>query len=88
MKEIKDFIQNEDLVKIKIVKDAIIVSNTNQLNHRPTLIKIGNHRLINLRTGEVIEETKKEKRGDYIPSLLISNLRLQDIIKENAVDNK
>lgn len=87
MKETKNFIQNEDFVKIKIVKDTITISNSNQLNHRPTLKRIGNNRHLNLRTGEVVEETKKEKRGDYIPSLLISNLRLQDIIKENAVDN-
>ena len=87
MKDIKNIIKDNDFVKIKKVKDTITISNSNQLNHRPTLKRIGNHRHINLRTGEVVEETKKEKRGDYIPSLLISNLRLQDIIKENAVDN-
>ncbi|MBQ7352201.1 MAG: hypothetical protein IJW59_05035 [Clostridia bacterium] len=87
MKEIKNIIKDNDFVKIKIVKNTITISNSANLNHRPTIRKINNHKHINLRTGEIVEEKRSIKRGESVRTLLESNIKLQDIIKENAVDN-
>lgn len=81
-----NLIKDKDIVKVKIVGDEVVLHNISTCNTRPTIKRIGDGKHINMRTGEIVTETKQVKRGDSPYSLLESNLRLQDLIKENTVD--
>lgn len=81
-----NLIKNHHLVRVRIVRDKATLHNINTCNKRATIKRIGGGRHINVRTGEIVEETKQVKRGDSLYSLLESNLRLQDLIKENTID--
>ena len=76
-----NLIKDKDIVKVKIVGEEIVLHNISTCNTRPTIKRIGNGRHINMRTGEIVTETKQVKRGDSPYSLLESNLILQDLIK-------
>ncbi len=81
-----NLIKDNDVVKFKIVGNEVVLRNINTCNTKATIKRIGNGRHINVRTGEIATETKQVKRGDSLYSLLESNLRLQDLIKENTID--
>lgn len=81
-----NFIKNNDTVRIKVIRNKVILHNINTCNRRATIKRIGGGRHINVRTGEIVEETRQVKRGDSMYSLIESNLKLQDIIKENTIN--
>ena len=81
-----NLIKDNDIVKVKIVGNEVVLHNVNTCNTKATIKRIGNGKHINVRTGEIVTETKQVKRGDSLYSLLESNLRLQDLIKENTIN--
>ena len=81
-----NLIRNNDTVRVKVVRNEVILHNINTCNRRATIKRIGGGRHINVRTGEIVEETRQVKRGDSMYSLIESNLKLQDIIKENTIN--
>ncbi len=81
-----NLIKDNNIVKVKIVGNEVVLHNVNTCNTKATIKRIGNGKHINVRTGEIVTETKQVKRGDSLYSLLESNLRLQDLIKENTIN--
>jgi len=81
-----NLIRDNDLVKVKVIRNKVELHNINTCNKTASIRRIGGGRHVNVRTGEVVEETKYIKRGDCLYYLLQSNLRLQDLIKENTID--
>lgn len=81
-----NLIKPKDLVKVKIVKNKITLHNISTCNRKASIKRISGNRYINLSTGEINENKKTTYRGESMRSLLESNLKLQDLIKENTID--
>ena len=86
MNEQSNLLKDKDLVKVKVIRNEIILQNTTVCNRKSTIKRIKGHKHINLSTGEIVEDNKSLIRGENYRSLLESNMRLQDIIKENTID--
>lgn len=81
-----NIIKDSDIVKVRVIKDEAILHNINTCNKRATIKRISGGRHINVRTGEIVEETKQVNRGDCLYNLIQSNIQLQDLIKENTIN--
>ena len=81
-----NIIKPNDLVKVKKVNNHIILHNITNCNRKASIKRISGNRHINLSTGEIVENKKTLIRGESMRSLFESNLRLQDLIKENTID--
>ena len=64
-----NLIKDNDIVKVKIVGNEVVLHNVNTCNTKATIKRIGNGKHINVRTGEIVTETKQVKRGDSLYSL-------------------
>ena len=84
--EKNNLIKESDLVKVRVVRDEVILHNINMCNRKPVSRRIGNGKRVNIQTGEITEEKKTSKRGESLYILLESNIKLQDLIKENTVN--
>ncbi len=82
----KNIIKPNDLVKVKVVRNQISIKNVNTCNKKPTIKRLAGNKHLVLSTGEIAENNKCLTRGESYRSLLESNIRLQDLIKENTVD--
>ena len=81
-----NLIKPSDLVKVKKFNNHIILQNITNCNRKASIKRISGNRHINLSTGEIVENKKTLVRGESMRSLFESNLRLQDLIKENTFD--
>ncbi len=81
-----NIIKLNDIVKVKKVRNQITLHNITLCNRKPSIKRIARHRYINLSTGEIAENKRMTIRGECMYTLLQSNLKLHELIKENTVD--
>lgn len=86
MNEKSNLIKPNDMVKIKIVRNQVSLHNISVCNKKPTIKRIAGNKHIVLSTGEIFDNNKSITRGESYRSLIESNIKLQDLIKENTID--
>lgn len=84
--EKSNLIKDNHLVKVKIIGNDLELYNINTCNYKPTIKKLQGRKHIILRTGEIVEEKQSLLRGENTRTLLESNIRLRDLIKENTIE--
>lgn len=84
--EKSNLIKDNHLVKVKKIGNDLELYNINTCNYKPTIKKLQGRKHIILRTGEIVEEKQSLLRGENTRTLLESNIRLRDLIKENTIE--
>jgi hypothetical protein len=86
----KGIIRDSDRVKVKKIRDELEVQSLALNNRKETIVvrRLCKGKHINIKTSEIIEDKVATQRGQSKASLIASNLRLKDIIKENTVNIK
>lgn len=80
-----NLIKDNDLVKVKFVGNTIEINNVNTCNKKASIKKLKGNKSLVLSTGEIVENKKAEFRGDNMYDIIKSQIRLQDLVKENTI---